>query len=549
MPTSWYQVIPEIIDQILVDQPQSILDMGIGFGKYGVLLREVFDIPYERYEKNSWSVKIDGIEGFERYRNPLHDYAYNHVYYESIDDLLHKLPVYDTVLLIDVLEHFEKEAGLSLIKKLLQHTNKSLLISTPLDPAPQQEYMGNKLEHHKSRWSIPDFRSFDFQYKFVPIGENGAHLIKVYPPSTQIKTTKPEILDFPERTKRLKIGYVLPHRELTGGLKMLIQQMEKLKARGHEIHAFLRGDPESKVLPDWAALAVNQEIAIPAGELYIDYVEDCDIVVAGWYQQIPELECIKPPLFYWEQGHESLFGDIPNLPDVFPIREEMKRAYQSSIPIVSVSAFVSDVIKARFSKSTAVLTNGVDSDLFFNHGVETSAEGNVILLVGNPALRFKGFDSALETMSRAWHKGYRFQVNWVCQYYPQIREVTFPIQFVINPNQHELDSWYRMSDIHLFTSMYEGFGMPPLEAMASGVAVIATRCGGVEEYAKHGQNCLLVEPQDIPGMTAAVCDLLDSPEKRNRLAAEGKKTALHFSYDKIIAKLESFMMRLAEDEV
>ena len=51
MPTSWYQAVPAIIDLVHMDGPQSILDIGVGFGKYGVLLRESIDIPYERYDK------------------------------------------------------------------------------------------------------------------------------------------------------------------------------------------------------------------------------------------------------------------------------------------------------------------------------------------------------------------------------------------------------------------------------------------------------------------------------------------------------------------
>ena len=54
---------------------------------------------------------------------------------------------------------------------------------------------------------------------------------------------------------------------------------------------------------------------------------------------------------------------------------------------------------------------------------------------------------------------------------------------------------YRGHDAFLFTSRYEAWGMPVLEAMASGLAVVATRCLGVESFAEHGSNCLLADPQ------------------------------------------------------
>ncbi len=60
----------------------------MGFGKYGVLLREVFDIPYERYEKKSWQLKIDVIEGYNGYKNPLHKYVYDQVIYGGVESVV-----------------------------------------------------------------------------------------------------------------------------------------------------------------------------------------------------------------------------------------------------------------------------------------------------------------------------------------------------------------------------------------------------------------------------------------------------------------------------
>ncbi|MGF9965198.1 hypothetical protein [Bacillus rhizoplanae] len=54
MPSSIYQAIPDILQHIIVEEPMSILDVGVGFGKYGLLLREALDVPYERYHKHEW---------------------------------------------------------------------------------------------------------------------------------------------------------------------------------------------------------------------------------------------------------------------------------------------------------------------------------------------------------------------------------------------------------------------------------------------------------------------------------------------------------------
>lgn len=79
-----------------------------------------------------WHIKIDGIEAFASYQNPIHDHVYDKVYYGNVFDCIHQLPQYDVVLLIDVLEHFEKEEGKDVIKQIMKHTNKALIISTGL---------------------------------------------------------------------------------------------------------------------------------------------------------------------------------------------------------------------------------------------------------------------------------------------------------------------------------------------------------------------------------------------------------------------------------
>ena len=80
MPTSWYQAIPFILEQVQKENPNSILDIGVGFGKYGLMVREILDLPFERYNKNQWLINIEGIEAFEKYKNPIHDYVYNKIH-------------------------------------------------------------------------------------------------------------------------------------------------------------------------------------------------------------------------------------------------------------------------------------------------------------------------------------------------------------------------------------------------------------------------------------------------------------------------------------
>lgn len=77
------------------------------------------------------------------------------------------------------------------------------------------------------------------------------------------------------------------------------------------------------------------------------------------------------------------------------------------------------------------------------------------------------------------------------------------------------------------TSIYEGFGLPPLEAMAAGTPVVAVRCGAVEEVC--GDAAVLVE-NDAAAVADAVVRVLEDAELRERLVARGLERARRFSW-------------------
>ncbi|WP_391204299.1 glycosyltransferase family 4 protein [Psychrobacillus sp. L4] len=536
MPTSWYQAVPTIIDLVQMDGPQSILDIGVGFGKYGVLLREVFDIPYERYDKKNWHLQLDGVEGFEGYNNPIHDYVYNKMYYGNIFSVLPKLSQkYDTLLLIDVLEHFEKEEGLRLIAGLLEVTNRSLIVSTPIWPAPQGDYIGNELETHKSRWNIVDFVDFDFQFNQVKVGNNGANLFKFYPSNRKKSSI--------EKDKSMKIGYIVPHQNLTGGLKMLLTQMEMLKERGHHVTAYYRGMEGQRALPSWSDVVVDREVIIPPLAPFKQYVEECDVVVAGWFPQLLELKDINTPVFYYEQGHELLFGDVPEYNNFTNIKLYLQSCYKSGIPIATISSFVSRSLMARFDISSEVIPIGIDVDVYKPIEKKEDKELLTVLLVGNPHLRFKSFNDAIRALQIAWDRGLRFHVKWVCQSPPSV-QATFPIETIVHPRQEVLIQYYQEADIFLFTSWYEGYGMPPLEAMSCGTPVITSDCGGVRDYAVSEYNCLLADPGDTEQFANHLERLLKDGELRKALSEKGRETALSLKYENSVSKIEEYMRKL-----
>ncbi|WP_416914719.1 MAG: glycosyltransferase family 4 protein [Roseicyclus sp.] len=76
---------------------------------------------------------------------------------------------------------------------------------------------------------------------------------------------------------------------------------------------------------------------------------------------------------------------------------------------------------------------------------------------------------------------------------------------------HEIADWYRALDLFVAPQRWEGFGLTPLEAMACGVPVVATRVGAFEELVVPGRTGALIAPQDVGAMAGAVRGYLENP--------------------------------------
>jgi len=93
-----------------------------------------------------------------------------------------------------------------------------------------------------------------------------------------------------------------------------------------------------------------------------------------------------------------------------------------------------------------------------------------------------------------------------------------------------LNRLYHAADALLFPSWYEGFGLPPLEAMASGLPVIASDRGSLPETA--GDAALRVRPDSPEEMAEAVRRILSDEQLRNDLRARGLRQAAQFTWEK-----------------
>ena len=111
------------------------------------------------------------------------------------------------------------------------------------------------------------------------------------------------------------------------------------------------------------------------------------------------------------------------------------------------------------------------------------------------------------------------------------REVVFP-GFV--PRRH-LPLFYAAADLFCYPSLYEGFGLPPLEAMACGTPVVASDASSLPEVL--GDAALLVPPEDTAAMSRAMLALLTDPVLAEEYKQRGLARAALYRWDEIARKV------------
>lgn len=159
----------DIVKASIKDIPQSILDVGCGWGAYGVLFRCYMDVGHGRPDYE-WNRTLDGIEPFEKFHNPLHDYVYNHIWWETAETALDKIDrKYDIVFANEVLEHMEKGIAQIVINKCLEKTNKFFIAGIPTHFFNTGHVGGNPYNVHKS-YITEDMFPKDCHVKTYPYG-------------------------------------------------------------------------------------------------------------------------------------------------------------------------------------------------------------------------------------------------------------------------------------------------------------------------------------------------------------------------------------------
>jgi glycosyltransferase involved in cell wall biosynthesis len=334
----------------------------------------------------------------------------------------------------------------------------------------------------------------------------------------------------------LKITFLAPHVRIAGGVRAILTYADRLAALGHEVTLVVpAGGPVAAwwrntrgAAPDWM-LGLRPRI-MWVRRWSADALPDGDVIVATAWQSAAVVAAAAGRCgakFYLVQHYESLYHGDPAAVDA---------TYRLPLTKIVISTWLREVMRERFDSEAAVVVTPVDRALFHRVPVEvTTSRPRVLMLHHEYA--WKGVADGLAAVARV--KARMSALRLVGFGVRPPREALAYDEFHANPPQDALAALYSGCDIYLCPSWDEGLGMPPMEAMACGAALVTYDNGGCRDYARDGDTALVAPRRDVGALAAALARLAIDEALRARLATAGAAhVTTAFDWGRAASRLE-----------
>lgn len=220
------------------------------------------------------------------------------------------------------------------------------------------------------------------------------------------------------------------------------------------------------------------------------------------------------------------------------VRERIEATYRLPYALIATSAVVADTIRRCGGEPVATVPCGTDFDAFGIDVPQAEREPFTLGFAARPEV-FKGADDALAAavLLRVRY-GDKLRVAAFGS-----RQMDLPdwIEWHQYPSQADLRRFYNAQSVFMVPSHFEGWGLPGVEALACGAALVTTDNGGCRDYALDGNTAIVVPPGEPEGLAEGVGRLLDDDGLRQRLAQSGHEFVQHYTWSRAADGLEAVL--------
>ena len=327
---------------------------------------------------------------------------------------------------------------------------------------------------------------------------------------------------------KLRIVYVTEGTGLWGGHRVVFDDMRGLAARGHDVSLFTLGGP-----PDW----IDPQLPVRSFASYAQLTEALEpleaIKVATWWRTarpVWRASVLHGIPAYFVQDIESSY-----YPDSESARREVHASYRNEFRYLTTSGWNRDRL-VELGQDPVVISPVVDPATF--HPLAQTRRQDMVLALARDEV-LKRFDLTVD----AWRllEGPKPEL---CVFGKAPTLAPAGVRYAGQPTDAQLNGLLNECTVFVQTSAHEGFSLPPLEAMATGAAVVCTDAHGNRDYCVDGVNCLMPEAEPR-AIAAAIRRLLDDQGLRERLGAAAMQTAAAYAPQRRASGLEAFMRGVA----
>jgi glycosyltransferase involved in cell wall biosynthesis len=335
----------------------------------------------------------------------------------------------------------------------------------------------------------------------------------------------------------VRITFVSPHLRIAGGVRAILTYADRLARRGHDVRvvvpvrravaAWWRN--VKKVGPDWVPGFRPRVLWVPG--LDPEALPAGDVVVATAWQTAVAVHQARPHCgekFYLVQHYESLYHGRPS---------DVDRTYTSPLRKIVISTWLREIMRDKFGSDAELLVTPVDPALFSR--VDPGAgDGLLRVLMLHHDYAWKGVADGLEAVGRVKAR------------HPEVRLVGFGVKAPRRPGDYDeyhanlpqgrLAWLYSRCPVYLCPSWDEGLGMPSMEAMACGAALVTYDNGGCRDYALDGLTALVARRRDPGDLAEKLERVVADPPLRERLAREGEAyVRREFDWERAVSRMEA----------